>query len=144
MPARPPTANAPEIEKEFAAVRSRNGVKPVEVADEGAPLAGLPDNIYGYTYSPLNESTPLFVQRSFQSFEVHKLTEGIVHILGFVTAADAAQMGANAAAAEIKLYPEPYGEATKLVEVSLERILRAKPVSRSDGNYMPISLDATA
>jgi hypothetical protein len=137
------TALPAEAEREFEAVRSRNGVKPVEIADEGAPLAGLPDSIYGYTYSPLNESTPLFQQRSYQAFEVHKLTEGIVHILGYVSPNDAVQMGANSQPVEIKLYPEPYGDAKKLVEVSLERIVRAKPVARSDGNYMPLLLDST-
>jgi hypothetical protein len=75
---------------------------------------------------------------------VHKLNEGIVHLLGYVTPAEAARMAGNAEQLEIKLYPEPYGEASKLVQVSLERIVRAKPISRSDGNYMPLSLDATA
>jgi hypothetical protein len=132
------------VEREFEAVRIRNGVQPVSEADEGAPLAGLPDSVYGYTYSPLNESTPLFAKRSFQAFEVHKLTEGIVHILGYVTPGDAVRLGAASEPGEIKLYPEPHGEAAKLVEVSLERIVRAKPVSRTEGNYMPISLEATA
>jgi hypothetical protein len=68
MPARTVSVLPPEIEKEFAAIRAANGVNPVSEADEGAPLAGLPDNIYGYTYSPLNESTPLFAKRSFQAF----------------------------------------------------------------------------
>jgi hypothetical protein len=144
MPARVTVALPPEVEQEFASIRSRNNVQPVTDADEGAPLAGLPDNIYGFTYSPLNESTPLFAKRSFQAFEVHKLGEGIVHLLGYVTPSDAALMTGNSEPAEIKLYPEPFGEASKIVQVSLERVVRAKPVSRGDGNYMPLVLDATA
>jgi hypothetical protein len=133
-----------EVEQERQSVRVRNGVEPVSIGDEGSPLAGLPDNIYGYTYSPLNESTPLFTERTYQSFEVHKLTEGIVHVLGYLTPADAAAVEGNREPVDVRLYPEPYGEATRLTEVSLERILRAKPVTRIDGNAMALTLDATA
>ena len=133
-----------DVQKELQAARSRNGVKPLSIEDEGSTLAGLPDSVYGYTYSPVNESTPLFIQRTYQSFEIHKLTEGIVHVLGYMTADDAALAKGHSEPVDVKLYPEPYANATKLVEVSLERILRAKPVSRIDGNYMPITLDATA
>jgi hypothetical protein len=133
-----------EVEKERQAVRARNSVIPISVENEGSALAGLPDNIYGYTHSPVNESTPLFVQRTFQSFEIHKLAEGIVHVLGYLTPADAQLATDNREPVDVKLYPEPFGEATRLTEVSLERIIRAKPLSRMDGNYMPVTLDATA
>ena len=130
-----------EIENQFAAVRTRNGVQPLAVADEGAPLAGLPDNIVGYTYSPVNESTPLYVQRTFQSFEVHKLTEGVVHVLGCLTPQDSELLQKSPEPVDIRLYPEPYGDAKVLVEISLERIIRAKPISRIDGNYMPLHVE---
>jgi hypothetical protein len=131
-----------EVEREVEAVRARNGVSPVRLEDEGVPLASLPDSVYGYTYSPLNESTPLFAERTFQSFEVHKLTEGVVHVLGYVSAGDAGRLSGAQEPADIRFYPEPYGEATRLAEVSLERIVRARPVSRADGNYMTLTLAA--
>jgi hypothetical protein len=133
-----------EVEQALEEVRARNGVQPVSSDDEGSPLAGLPDNVYGYTYSPLNESTPLFAERTYQSFEIHKLTEGIVHVLGYLSPADAASTTGNREPVDVRLYPEPHGEATRLIEVSLERILRTKPVTRIDGNAMPLTLDASA
>lgn len=131
----------PELEQQFASLREKKGLKLIASEQEGAALAGLSDNIYGFTYSSLNESTPLFGKRTFQCFEVHKLTLGIVHLLGFLTEKEAAAFFGGKEPLDCHLYPEPHGESTRLVEVPLERIARAKPVSRSNGNYMPLTLD---
>lgn len=132
---------SPELETQFATLREQKGLKLVPVEREGTPLATLPDNIFGFTYSPVNESTPLFAKRQFQCFEVHKLTAGIVHVLGFLTEKEAAVFFNGKEPLECHLYPEPKDESTRLVEVPLERVAKAKPVSRSAGNYMPLTLD---
>ena len=132
---------SPELEKQFVSLREQKGLALVAVEKEGAPLATLPDNLFGFTFSPVNESTPLFTKRQFQCFEVHKLTAGIVHLLGFLTEKEAAIFFGGKEPLECHLYPEPLGESTRLVEVPLERIAKAKPVSRSSGNYMPLTLD---
>jgi hypothetical protein len=140
----PPTAAtplSPELERQFAAVRERRNLTRVTDELEGVPLSALPDNVYGYTYSPVNESTPLFAKRAFQCFEVHKLEAGVVHLLGFVTPQEAELFHAGQESLDLRLYPEPKDNSTTLIEVPLERVAKAKPVSRSDGNYMPLQLD---
>jgi hypothetical protein len=130
-----------EIQQQLSSLRERKGLALIAAEREGAPLATLPDNIYGFTFSPVNESTPLFAKRQFQSFEVHKLTSGIVHLLGFLTEKEAATFFDGKDALECNLFPEPFGDSTRLVEVPLERIAKAKPLSRASGNYMPVTLD---
>jgi hypothetical protein len=92
----------------------------------------------------VNESTPLFAKRPFQSFEVHKLTSGVVHLLGFLTEKEAVTFFDGKEAMECHLFPEPFGESTRLVEVPLERIAKSKALSRTGGNYMPVTLDPAA
>ncbi len=132
---------SPELAAQFASLRQQKGLTLVAAEKAGAPLATLPDNLFGFTFSPVNESTPLFAKRQFQCFEVHKLTGGVVHLLGFLTENEAAAFFGGKEPLECHLYPEPLGESTRLVEVPLERIAKAKPVSRSSGNYMPLTLD---
>jgi hypothetical protein len=131
----------PDLEKQLASLRQSKGLTLVAVEKEGAPLATLPDNLFGFTFSPVNESTPLFTKRQFQSFEVHKLTNGVVHLLGFLTEKEAATFFNGKESMDCHLYPEPRDSSTRLVEVPLERVAKARAVSRSDGNYMPLSLD---
>jgi hypothetical protein len=131
-------------QKQMEALRERKKLMSVGPELEGSPLGVLPDNVFGFTYSPVNESTPLFTKRPFQSFEIHKLTEGIVQILGFVAPEEAAKIKEGSAQIEFNLYPEPHKEATELVEVPMDRVLRIKPSSRIDGNYLPIALDAVS
>ncbi|MBM3814364.1 MAG: hypothetical protein FJW20_22295 [Acidimicrobiia bacterium] len=127
-------------EKQLEAIRL--GKKLIAFGPEldGCPLGTLPENIYGFTFSPLNDSTPLYNKRAFQSFEVHKTAEG-VQILGYATPDQARQIR-EGVEVEFNLYPEPRDNSTELVELSLHRIVKAKPLSRTDGNYMPVHLDA--
>jgi hypothetical protein len=130
-----------EIEQQLSDLRAKKQLQPVASQDEGVPLGVLPDLIYGFTYSPLNESTPLFAKRLFQTFEVHKLTDGVVHLIGFVKDDEAKAIFEGSAGMDVNLYPEPRNESARLVEIPLERVIKARPVSRSDGNYMPLHLD---
>jgi hypothetical protein len=132
----------PEIEAQLASLRSQKKLSPLAAGLEGTPLGRLPDNVYGFTSSPVNESTPLFIRRIFQSFEVHKLAGGLVHILGFVAPAEAETIF-KGEPIDVNLYPEPLDKAERLVEIPLPRIMKAKPVSRANGNFMPLHLDRT-
>ena len=131
-----------DVQRQLDVVRSRNGVSAVTSADEGAPLGQLPDRVFGFTYSPINESTPLYATRTLQSFEVHKVSSGQVRLLGFVKAAEAEKLAAGTEEFDVNLYPETNGESTTLVEVPLDRIIRAKPLARSEGNFMPLRIDS--
>ncbi len=131
----------PEIETLFAGLRSSKGLSIVPSEREGTALGKLPDNIYGFTGSPVNSEMPLWARRNYQSFEVHKLAGGVVHLLGFVTPEEAASIRDGRALA-VNLYPEPYEAAQSLVQIAVSIIKRAKPVSRIRGNYMPLELES--
>ena len=135
---------SPELEQQLSSLRQRKSLAIVAGEKEGSPLATLPDNLYGFTFSPLNESTPLFAKRQFQSFEVHKLMAGVVHLLAFLTEKEAATFFDGKEPMDCHLFPEPFAESTRLVEVPLERIAKAKPLSRTGGNFMPVTLDPAA
>ena len=126
---------------ELEAIRARKQLTLVSPAQEGEPIGMLPDNVYGFTYSPLSQSTPLFAKHTKQSFEVHKMLQGDVHLIGYVTTAEAEKFLIGREAMEIHLYPEPHAESTAMIELPLDRLVKAKPLSRADGNYMPVSID---
>jgi hypothetical protein len=44
-------------------------------------------------------------------------------------------------AGTIRLYPNPYEQATRLVSVAMSRVLRAKSPTRDHGNALPLDLD---
>ena len=65
-------------------LRTQRGLRLVTEAEEGAPLDGLPNGVYGFTYSLGLGSTPLFGKHTFQAFELHKLHDGSVGVAGYV------------------------------------------------------------
>ena len=134
----------PHIQAQIEAVRARNGVANLAGELEGSALASLHEYIFGFTYSPLSGSTPLFATRAVQSFEVHKLAGRTVRLLGFVKPGEASALSGSDEGLDVQLYPEPYGAATSLVEIPLERILKARPISRTDGNFLPLHLAAAS
>ena len=132
---------SPEIEQQFASIRNPRNLTLVTDELEGVALAALPDNIYGFSYSPVNESTPLFARRTFQVFEVHKLERGEVHVLGYLTPKEAQLLKEGKEPLDLRLYPEPRDESTAIVSIPFDRVAKTRNVSRSDGNYMPIQID---
>jgi hypothetical protein len=121
------------------ALRAIHQVELVSEADEGSGVAHLPNGVYGYSCAPQLES-PLFRKKIFLSFEVHKLLDGQVHIIGFVTEAEAAQLSNAYGQLDVNLYPEPWEESVKLVSIPLSRVLRHKGPSRQQGNALSLHL----
>jgi hypothetical protein len=133
-----------ENELELQALRETNALKLIAGDQEGGSVGQLPNGVYGYTYSPISEETPLFSQKGFQSFEVHKLADGAVRVIGYVTEQEAAAIESGHDPVEFNLYPAPHGESAKIVAIAGARIVRAKAPSRTDGNFMRIDLDPVA
>jgi hypothetical protein len=131
------TQNA--VEAELEALRAIHQVELVSETDEGSGITHLPNGVYGYSCAPQLES-PLFRKKIFRSFEVHKLLDGQVHIIGFVTEAEAAQLLSAGAQLDVNLYPEPWGESVKLVSIPVSRMLRHKGPSRDKGNALSLRL----
>lgn len=117
-------------------LRRERKLSPVAQADQGNHIDFIAAGTYGFTYSPATEGLPLFERQSFQAFEVHKLFSGAVHFVGYMNEADAKALQAAPDTTELKLYPEPFENAASLVSVPSERVLKAKPTSRENGNWM--------
>lgn len=123
-------------------LRNRHGVRLIDKQDEGLGIRRAPAGTYGWTCAPLTES-PLFATRMFQSFEVHKAADGSEYVLGFVTGAEFAAIESGAAGLELKLFPEPNGEATELISLPVDRVhAKARQPSRSGGNWIGVIVEA--
>ena len=125
-------------------LRAERKLRLIETEEAGNSIEMSPKGVFGFTYSPNTEGVPLFPKHTFQVFEVHKLADETVHFIGFMTPEEAQKLAANAEeAVDLKLYPEPFENATQIVSVPQDRILRAKPVSREKGNWFPITVVPT-
>lgn len=102
-------------------LRARHKVRVVVDVEEGFGVDALPPGIYGFTYSPALPNAPLFSERRFRSFETHKLADGEVLIVGFVSSDAAAALDASGDV-EIQLQPEPEPGADVLVTIPYSRI----------------------
>ena len=120
-------------------LRAARGLSLVQEDHEGRDVDTLPNGVYGFTYSPGRDSVPLFRKSTYQAFEIHKLHDGSVHYLGYLTAEDARRLRASEQGAALRVYPEPYGEATEFASLSLgEVVVSGKGPSRADGNYIGV------
>jgi hypothetical protein len=123
-------------------LRAKRNLRIVTDAEAGSAIDTLPGGIYGFTYSPSTEGVPLFAKQTYQIFEVHKTADDTPHFIGYMTPAEAKALetGGGADSVDLKLYPEPYEQATTFVSVPRERILKVKPVSRENGNFFPMTV----
>jgi hypothetical protein len=122
------------------ALRAQRKLRLVNGMETGSAAEDCPGGVYGFTCSPNTEGAPVFPTHPFQSFEVHKLSDRSVHLVGFMSEEDARALDSASEPVEVKLYPEPFGEAQKMVSVPRERIYRPRPSSREQGNWMPFVL----
>lgn len=109
-------------------LRTERKLRLIASSEEGFPIDRVPNGTYGFSYSPNTEGLPLYALRGFQSFEIHKLASGELHILGYVAKDDPSL-----------LYPEPYEKATEFVSLPIQRLVPAKMPSRFNGNFVPLT-----
>lgn len=104
------------------ALRREHGVRLVTSQEEGSAAQALPAGVYGFTGSPILAS-PLFAIRRYRNFEVHRLAAG-VHLIGFVTAAEAAQIdhSTGGPVITVTIYPDAEGDATAIVSIPYARV----------------------
>ena len=121
-------------------LRAAHRVRLVDDAEEGFAADRLPNGVYGFTYAPAEASIPLFVKKNWHSFEIHKLEDGEILLVGFVTAKEA-EMIRSGQQGEVILFPDPWEESKELVSVPMSRALPAKKgPSREGGNGLKIAL----
>ena len=113
-----------EVTQELERIRSAQRLRALTDSESGSGVNRLPKGVYGFTYSPAEENFPLFNDRDLRSFEGHKLEDGSIFLLGFLTPEDKASFEKAGAGPTIHLFPEPKGNAVQLVRVPLARIVR--------------------
>ena len=85
-------ADEPMEQEQREQLRNEYKLRPLNGSEEGQGIATLPNNVYGFSYAPTTE-TPLFARKSYHSFEVQKLSDGIAYVVAFVTPTDAERLG---------------------------------------------------
>ena len=105
-------------------LRESHKLRLVSEEEEGTGVDLLPAGVYGFTYSPALPNAPLFAMRRFRSFETHKLQNGEVLIVGFVSLEDARSLSSATADIEVRVQPEPEPATDTLVTIPYSRIRR--------------------
>ena len=113
-----------EITRELERIRSSHRLRALTESESGSGVHRLPNGVFGYTYSPVEENFPLFGERDLRSFEGHKRADGSIFLLGFLTPEDKEAFEKTGAGPTIHLFPEPKEKAVQLVPVPLARIVR--------------------
>jgi hypothetical protein len=132
------TASADRADR--VGLRDSHGVRLVEAGEEGGAAERLPNGVYGFTYAPQEAAVPLFGKQSWHSFEIHKLADGALHLVGFVSPADS-RFIESGEHVEATVYPDPWEEATTLVSIPMTRVVPSKRgPSREGGNGLKIEL----
>jgi len=117
------------------ALRGLHQVRPLEPKEEGLAARDLPAGVYGYAYSPGLDEVPVFAQKKYHSFEVHKATDGVEYLIGFVTPAEASNLELLTEGASIRLFPDPWENSQSLVRVAVSRMqVRTRVPPREEGN----------
>lgn len=121
-------------------LRAERKLNPLPDGEQGASIDLVSGGVYGFTYSPSTDGVPLFNKSGFQAFEVHKLVDNTIHILGYMTDKEAKAFENTSDALDLQLYPEPWEDAKHFVSIPRARILKIRQVSRERGNYLPITV----
>jgi hypothetical protein len=119
-------------------MRVRHEVTPMKPEDEGYSRGRLPNGVFGFTDSPAEKDGGFFSKGGYSVFEVHKLHDGSVSILGYVTPQEAELLNAGVQNVEFSLYPSPNENSGQLIAIPSGRIVKAKPVSYIDVTHLPL------
>ena len=120
-------------------LRATNRVVPVSKEDEGRSWSKISNGVYGFTYTPATENGGIFIAEPKQSFEMHKLADGSLHVVAYATPEYAEKLKL-AGAQDLELYPIPREGSSVLVVVPHARIAGSKALNRDDFNKLKLSL----
>jgi hypothetical protein len=124
-----------QVVNEIDRIRERHGLRALTKEEEGFPTARLPHGVYGFTYSPGQDETPVFANKAYHNFEVHKLKDGAERLIGYLTSSEVAILEARKPGTEVRLYPDVWEESKQIVSVDLTSTVRARRTPpREDGN----------
>jgi hypothetical protein len=125
------------------ALRAKHQVRPLTSEEEGYDVPRLPDGVYGFTGAVGRRDAPLFRQPMTQGYEMHKLLDGTVMLVGYVSADDAGKLATSKDVVDIRLFPDRHEKAPELVSLPAHRILRHKEHSHrlGEGVQLDVSLE---
>jgi hypothetical protein len=129
------------VAAEREALRAKHGVRLVAKDEEGTGVANLPPGVYGFTYSPGMES-PIFMLEKYHSFEVHKLADETVRLIGYVTPAKLKEIESSADVIEVQVFPGPWGESNQMAVLPGNWVVGSPKAPREDGNPINFRLVA--
>jgi hypothetical protein len=129
-----------ELIQELERLRSQHRLRALTEDESGSGNQRLPNGVFGFTYSCPEENFPLFQNRDLRSFESHKLEDGSMFILGFLTPEEKAALEQKGGSPGIHLFPEPMGKADQLVRVPLARVARHVENSARKGSGLELFL----
>ncbi len=116
-------------------LRLQRALRALTKEEDGSDVFGLPNGVFGYTYSPAQKEMPIYGKQPYHCFEVHRLKDGAVHMVGYVAPDTAKKIETKAGTVEAILYPAPFQAATELVSVDVADMQPAKKaITREDGN----------
>ena len=112
------------------ALRREHHVELVSPAQEGFAAENLPDGIYGFTSSPALAS-PLFAVRHYRNFEIHRMANGVIAVIGFVTPAEAGQLAHDRQTEPITvmMHADAESDATAIVSLPYDRVVHHRQYS---------------
>ena len=131
-----------DMQRAVDAIRSAHQLRPLTEDESGGGVDNLPQGVYGFTYSPALENFPLFKVRDLRCYEGHKLADGSVVLLGFLTAADKQTLETTAEKATIHLFAEPTGDVGELVSIPMSRVLGHVEYSQRGGKGLELSVSS--
>ena len=105
------------------ALRKQHKVRRLEERENGLPISALPKGVYGFDIPWANPSRDRTLSRDSGGtavLEVHKLRNGSVMLVGFVSKEDASKLAGSTV--EVQLFPSPWEGATRLVAIPVQRI----------------------
>lgn len=134
-----PEPLSPELTDAFEKIRAERKLRALSFEESGTGVHRLPKGVFGFTYSPAEDNFPLFKDRDLRSFESHKLDDGRVVLLGFLTGEERARLESSSKT-RIHLFPEPKDQAVELVTVPMSRVLSHVENSARTGTGLALDI----
>ncbi len=126
------------------ALRARHQVRALTDSEEGYGVYQLPVGVYGFTYAPLRQDFPLFQTSRLKTFEVHKLADESILLIGFVNEQTARDLEDAAGEISARLFPDVREDAGRLVAVPLSRVNRIKEYSTRETGGLELKIEPLA
>jgi hypothetical protein len=108
-----------EAQQEFERLRAADKLRALTSDESGTGINRLPN---------------------LRSFESHKLADGTVFVLGFLTSEEKASFEKASEPTDVRLFPEPKGSADQLVRVPATRVVSHVENSARTGTGLEIQV----